>query len=71
MEWSSEWPKEPGYYWLAGYVWRDAEVKVYLVKVSKITNGLMHIANGNFLFESDVKDGAKWAKAVLPELPPM
>jgi len=39
-----------------------------LVKVRKIANGFMHVADGQFMSESEIEE-AHFQPAIMPELP--
>ena len=69
-EWSDEWPTEPGTYWFYGWDWGDfnREPELHYVRVKRISNGVAHITDGNFVLKGDKWYG-KWQIADLPELP--
>jgi len=71
--WTHKWPTEPGMYWFYGFCWRKMrdepeEPEMYLVKVRKISNGLMCITDGHFIYKAEGAEGM-WLKAELPEPP--
>jgi len=72
MEWSNKTPTTGGLYWFYGELYRPLsqrpEPKLELVEVSKISNGYMYVANGQFVSEQEGMQGL-WQKANLPELP--
>ncbi len=74
MKWSKEWPIKEGIYWFYGYRYgktscgRDCEPEFCLVRVDKISNGLMFTAEGQFMYKSEVEEG-HFQKAVLPDPP--
>jgi len=70
-EWTTEWPTEPGMYWFYGYRYgkdNDEKPEMQLLEVSKIANGFMYIAEGNFMYKSEVEE-AHFQKAILPKAP--
>lgn len=73
-EWTKDWPNEVGYFWFYGYRYgkiscgRKCKPELMLVEVWRGSNSLIHVANGQFMFESEVEE-ALFQKAVLPELP--
>ncbi len=77
MNWTREWPTEPGRYWFYGYPYGkqktemglgDKKPFLSLVKVDKTTNSIMYVLDGQFFFR-DSKIIGKFKKADLPELP--
>ena len=74
--WSTEFPKEKGDYWFYGYrygkvsVGRECKPELMFVEVSGCSNGLLYIAAGQFMYESEVEE-PHFKKIDLPELPKM
>jgi len=75
MEWTKEWPSEVGNFWFYGYRYGKIsscgtknKPELMLVKVRKCANGLMHTANGQFMYKSEVEE-AHFQPAIMPELP--
>ena len=69
MRWFKEFPKKEGIYWFYGYRFKGEEEKEFLfVKVRKISNGLMHVTEGQFMGESETGEGL-FCKAEYPEVP--
>lgn len=71
MEWTIEWPSEPGYYWFYGWAFTDRsrDPELHFVKVRGIAQGkLMYVTNGHFLFKQEGGEGY-WMPVTLPELP--
>ena len=72
--WSKEFPKEEGDYWFYGYRYgriscgRKCDPEWMRVKVRKIANGMMYVAEGQFLHEEEVED-AHFMKIEYP-VPP-
>ena len=60
-EWTTYFPKEPGRYWFYGYMYgkiscgRKQNPELILVDVHRIVNGLSYIANGQFMYKSEVE----------------
>ena len=73
-EWSIEFPKEEGVYWFYGYRWSRISVgrketpKLLLVYCTKTSNSFIYVAEGGFMFESEVEE-PHFIKADLPETP--
>jgi len=81
-EWTTEWPTEIGTYWFYSYrygkgdSYPDNKPELSLMKVPElllmtvfeISNGLMYIADGQFVFESEVEE-PHFQKAILPKTP--
>lgn len=73
-EWKKEFPTKPGRYWFYGYRYgkisrgykQDPELT--LVKVSKISNGVMYISDGQFMHKKEV-ECPNFKLVDLPELP--
>ena len=66
-KWTEDWPTEPGDYWFYGQPnvnFPTKEEEVYLVKVSKISNGLMFVTNNRWLYKTEAK--GLWLPAELP-----
>ena len=71
--WTKEWPTEAGFYWFYGFLWyryyRDGDKpELVSVEVIPVSNGIMYVAHGSFIYESEKHMGF-WRKADLPELP--
>jgi hypothetical protein len=60
--WIKQFPEEPGWYWFYGVRYRakdgypNREPELYTVKVNAINNGFTYVANGQFMYESEVGD---------------
>jgi len=85
-EWFDEAPSEPGFYWLLGDPYMgsmgghdagtiEPENRLLLVEVCTVSNGLMAVANGNFMqlekwYKGKRGEGwvGKWARAILPKV---
>jgi len=73
-KWKRKFPKKAGFYWFYGVRFGNTELsknnkpKLMLVKVRKIRNGFMYIADGHFMYESEEKD-YYFQKVEMPELP--
>ena len=72
-KWTKTWPEEEGTYWFYG--WSNAynmnngrEVKLKLVNVRKISNGMLYLVGSEFLRSSEGAYGM-WLKTDLPECP--
>ncbi len=76
MEWTTEFPTEPGTYWFYGYRYgktscgREAKPEMMLVMANEVSNGLMVTAEGQFMFEREIEQ-ASFAKTELPYSPPL
>jgi hypothetical protein len=74
LKWSTEFPKKEGDYWFYGYRYgkiscgQPCEPEWMIVKVRKCANGVLHVANGQFMHTSEVEE-AHFAKLELPEFP--
>ena len=72
--WTTEFPQSEGLYWFYGYRYgkkdypKDNKPELMLVKVLKCSNGVRYVADGQFMFESEVKE-PHFQKVILPELP--
>lgn len=71
--WQHEWPTKSGMYWFYGFCWgkignKLEEPEMHLVDVRKISNGIMCVTNGHFLYKAGGAEGV-WLKAILP-IPP-
>lgn len=74
-KWQKEFPKEVGFYWFYGIRYgkvslleKDNELELMFVEVFKGANGLTYVANGQFMYESEV-ECVHFRKVDLPELP--
>lgn len=66
-KWIKEFPTKEGWYWFYGYRFKSsAKKELCIVQVWKISNGLIHICNGNFMFKNETGKG-KFIKATLPQ----
>ena len=74
MKWTKQWPKKPGYFWFYGYRYGKVscstanDPELMFVKVRKISDGFMYMANGQFMYKSEVED-AHFQETILPKLP--
>ena len=74
VEWTQEWPKEPGYYWFYGRRFRTTHLKqednsIYFVEVFISSNkSPVYICSGNFLSKGGGAEGW-WTRAELPDPP--
>lgn len=68
--WTKEWPKKEGDYWCYSIsefgVRNKLKPALSLVKVRKISNGLMYTAHGQFFYKSEIAE-AWFMKAELPD----
>jgi len=79
LNWKHEYPTVPGNYWFAGerygrndFAKKAGELPRYelaLCKVRKVSNGVVVIADSNFLYESELGDEWFFAPAEVPALP--
>jgi len=54
-KWSREFPETPGFYWFFGVRFeRKDKPELMLVDAKKCSNGMLYIANGHFMFRSEV-----------------
>ena len=69
-EWTKDWPQKPGVYWFYGWPFKDRErpTKIHFVEVRKISNGMIYVTNGHFLYKTEGADGY-WCEAYPPEPP--
>ena len=74
MEWTKDWPSEEGHFWFYGYPYgkiscgQICKPELMLVKVRKGLNCFIYIANGQFMYKSEVEE-AHFKKAAMPEPP--
>jgi len=74
MKWTKKWPEEEGVYWFYGYRYgkiscgSKCDPEFMLVSVDKTSNGFIHTANGQFMYESETEE-AHFQKTILPEPP--
>ena len=79
LNWVHKYPTKPGEYWFAGERYgRNAFAKekgdlphyeICLCKARKVSNGLIVIANGQFLYKSELGDEWFFAPAETPAMP--
>lgn len=68
-----DWPDREGRWWFYGYRYgkvscgREVQPEVYLCDVRKVSNGLMVVAEGQFMYETEVEK-PNFIRATLPEL---
>jgi len=72
-EWTTEFPTESGRYWFYGYRYGKISCgypcELVLMSVeAKCSNGMVYIADGHFMYESEVEE-PHFCKADLPDLP--
>ena len=70
--WSGNWPIEPGYYWAYGQYKSLLKAGGYprdimLVKVRKVSNGIMYVGDGQFLYPEEMD--LFWLPATPPRGP--
>ena len=71
VQWHDEWPTKSGYYWLYGWCWKmewDRPARLFFVQVKEITNGVVYITNGHFIYKTEGAKGV-WLPIEPPELP--
>lgn len=74
QKWSTKFPTEEGLYWFYGYRYGKiscgfkCEPELMCLKVAKCSNGFLYVADGNFMYKSEVEE-PHFIKAELPELP--
>lgn len=71
VEWTAEWPTEPGFYWFYGIVYKpdpDSVPILDLARVQMLPGGLAAITGHGILWRNYVGPH-RWAKAQLPEPP--
>ena len=68
-KWHNEWPTELGWYWFYGWCWSDRnhDAELHLVRVRKVSNGVMRTTNGHFLWEAEGGFGFHRIWKNLPE----
>lgn len=73
-KWCQDWPEEEGYFWFYGYRYgrvscgRPQKPEYMLMKVRKIANGFMYVADGQFMGMGEVEE-AWFIRALLPSIP--
>ena len=61
-QWTNEFPTKPGWYWFYGYRWgriscgNKETPRLMTVRVDKVNGGYIYIADGHFMYESEVED---------------
>ena len=72
MNWTTEWPTEPGHYWFYGWCFRDRDkpAKFHCVEVWKLQKGRAYVTDGHFLYKAEGAEGV-WQPVEFPELPPV
>lgn len=72
VEWSKEWPKEPGFYWFYGFRFqnsKDPELQLARFFASGPDGRqLVGVDRSGFIYDSEL-GLRRWAKAETPELP--
>jgi len=74
MKWSTEFPKKEGVYWFYGYRYgrvscgSPCEPEWMIVEVIECSNGFIHTAKGQFMFEDEI-EYAHFMPVILPEFP--
>jgi len=70
MNWTSEWPTEPGHYWFYGWCFsdRDRPARFHYTTVGKTPRGVCYVADGYFLYKAEGAEGV-WQEVQFPELP--
>ncbi len=70
--WDQRWPEEEGWFWFYGDPYsadiEQKHVRQYAVHISKISNGFMHVCEGNFMYQAQSSPGF-WAPMETPEDP--
>jgi len=72
--WTTKWPTKVGDYWAYWYRYgkiscgTPCEPEMTLMRVMKISNGMLYTADGQFVFESEVEE-PYFMKAELPAPP--
>lgn len=78
--WSTEWPKEAGWYWFLGYVSREDRVnfdgsprppqlRMAQVRRSRVVDKFYYVINTGYIERTGETLGAKWSKAIVPTMP--
>ncbi|MCK4843070.1 MAG: hypothetical protein KAT04_14510 [Methylococcales bacterium] len=73
-DWEKGLPVDPGIYWLYSYRYGkescgfENKPELQLAKVSEIANGVMIVADGQFVYEREVEQ-PHYKAALLPDLP--
>lgn len=74
MNWTNQWPTEPGEYWFYGWCWgsRARDPQMHFVRASRTGPpehpGLVVVTDGHFLWQSEGGLGL-WCPAKLPDAP--
>jgi len=70
--WTTEWPREAGWYWVSHVSVRGREeaprLEPCLVRVASNGKSPFYVASGAFLFKSETVY-AQWQKMVVPDAP--
>lgn len=51
--WTSEWPENEGWYWFYGTTYNQTKPAFWPVRVIRISNGVVRILDGNFMYRSE------------------
>jgi len=68
-EWIRKIPDINGLYWVYGKIWGDESPEFHIIKVMKVSNGVLWEYRGSFLFPSDIKGEIYVTELFPPELP--
>jgi len=74
VKWTTKFPNKVGNYWFYGYRYGKMtsitknKPEWMIVRVYKCANGLIHAADGQFMYEKELEE-AHFAKFELPEFP--
>lgn len=72
MNWTSEWPTTPGYYWFYGWCWpgwrHERISKLLYVEAKRTSNRIAYVTEGHFLYRAEGAEGV-WQPVQAPELP--
>ena len=51
--WTSEWPTKDGWYWFYGRKYGEEKHSFGTVRVRKISNGIMRVLDGQFMWKAE------------------
>ena len=72
MKWTKKFPNKEGLYWFYGYRYgkKDFGKEFMLVDVRKVQGGFLIVANGQFMYESEIEE-ALFCRTEYPKIPEM
>ena len=56
-EWTPDWPTEHGWYWFYGHKYGEEKVSITVVRVRKVTDGVVRVIDGAFMYKGEKHRG--------------